>query len=170
MGMIDSTRRLKIMIRGLVQGVGFRPFVYRLAESLSLKGWVTNAYEGIFIEAEGPLDVLQTFLLRLEREKPSRSFIQSLESSFLDPKSHSSFQILPSRDLGNKSTLMMPDIAACDECLKEVFDPGDRRFQYPFTNCTHCGPRFSILEALPYDRRNTSMKAFPMCRSCLAEY
>lgn len=156
-------------IRGAVQGVGFRPFVYRLAEEMNLKGWVINNTQGVFIEAEAEPEVLQRFLLRIEREKPAISFIQSFEHIYLDPVLYDKFEIRESED-GAKTALILPDIATCGECLREIFDPGNRRYCYPFTNCTNCGPRFSIIEALPYDRPRTSMRIFAMCPDCEAEY
>ena len=170
-GPADSTRaRLKLAVRGAVQGVGFRPFVFRLAEELKLAGWVNNSPQGVFIEVEGPRSTLEKFLLRLETEKPARSFIQSLESSWLDATGCAGFEIRPSETGGGKTVLVMPDIATCPDCLREIFDPKNRRHRYPFTNCTNCGPRFSIIESLPYDRANTSMKQFAMCLQCQAEY
>ncbi|MBN1397462.1 MAG: carbamoyltransferase HypF [Bacteroidetes bacterium] len=163
-------QRLAIAIRGAVQGVGFRPFVYRLASDMHLNGRVSNTSAGVFIEAEGSKDILDRFLLRLQREIPPRAFIQSLESSFLDPVGFDNFEILKSDDTGIKTSLIMPDIAVCTDCLKEIFDKSNRRYLYPFTNCTNCGPRFSIINALPYDRPNTSMKEFEMCPDCRAEY
>lgn len=162
--------RLKIMVRGAVQGVGFRPFVYRLATELGLCGWVNNSPQGVFLEVEGPRAGVRHFLLRLEAEKPAHSFIQSLKTSWLAPAFYTDFEIRQSAGTGNKTALVLPDIATCPECLREIFDPRNRRYLYPFTNCTHCGPRFSIIEALPYDRVNTSMKAFEMCPDCQAEY
>lgn len=162
--------RLHISIRGAVQGVGFRPFVFRLANDLGLTGWVLNSAQGVFMEVEGEKPRLETFLLRLEREKPPHSFIQSLEFSFLDPRGYESFEIRHSEESGGKTALVLPDIATCPECLQEVLDPTNRRFRYPFTNCTHCGPRFTIIEALPYDRSNTTMKRFEMCSECRREY
>lgn len=162
--------RLRITIRGAVQGVGFRPFVFRMAEELGLKGWVNNSAQGVVIELEGPPSLLVRFLLRLETEKPPRSFIQSLESSWLDPVGYDTFEIRKSEAGGVKTTLVLPDIATCPDCLREIYDASNRRYQYPFTNCTNCGPRFSIIEGLPYDRANTSMKKFPMCPECQAEY
>jgi hydrogenase maturation protein HypF len=161
---------LKLTIRGAVQGVGFRPFIFRLANELQLQGWVNNSPQGVFIETEGPHTKLESFLLRLEKEKPERSFIQSLEAAWLDPIGYSGFEIRPSETAGAKTALVLPDIATCRECVREIFDPANRRYQYPFTNCTNCGPRFSIIEALPYDRANTSMKRFVMCPQCEAEY
>ena len=163
-------QRMRIAIRGAVQGVGFRPFVYRLASELNLPGFVLNSPQGVLIEVEGAKNELQAFLLRLQVEKPVSAFIQSLEFSYLDPVQFSGFEIRNSDLSGTKSALILPDIAACTQCLSEIFDPGNRRYRYPFTNCTHCGPRFTIVEALPYDRANTSMKSFEMCADCLAEY
>jgi hydrogenase maturation protein HypF len=165
-----TVARLKVSIRGAVQGVGFRPFVFRLATELGLNGWVNNLSQGVFIEIEGARSELEAFLLRLENEKPPRSFIQSLEASWLDAIGYTAFEIKPSEAGGAKTTLVLPDIATCPDCLREVFDPSDRRYGYPFTNCTNCGPRFSIIEALPYDRANTSMRRFTMCARCQAEY
>jgi hydrogenase maturation protein HypF len=167
---IGSTARLKVVIRGAVQGVGFRPFVYRLAAEIGVHGWVSNTTNGVFIEAEAPKESLDRFLLRLQSEKPPRASIQSMESSFLDPVGFVSFEIRKSDDTGAKTVLILPDIATCPDCLKDVFDPANRRHLYPFTNCTNCGPRFTIIEALPYDRPNTSMNRFTMCADCQREY
>jgi hydrogenase maturation protein HypF len=165
-----SAARLKITVRGAVQGVGFRPFVFRLAEEMRLAGWVNNSPQGVFIEVEGSRAALEQFRFRLEAEIPPRSFIQSLEAAWLDPVGYKNFEIRASETGGGKSALVLPDIATCPDCLREIFDPANRRHRYPFTNCTHCGPRFSIIEALPYDRANTSMKKFGMCPACQAEY
>jgi hydrogenase maturation protein HypF len=167
---VAGKTRLKLVVRGAVQGVGFRPFVFRLAEELKLAGWVNNSPQGVFIEVEGPHSALEKFLLRLEAEKPPRSFIQSLESSWLDATGFKKFEIRESETGGGKTALVMPDIATCPDCLREMFDPKNRRHRYPFTNCTNCGPRFSIIESLPYDRANTSMRQFVMCPQCQAEY
>ena len=163
-------QRLLIAIGGAVQGVGFRPFVYRLATELHLAGCVSNSPEGVSIEAEGEKEVLDSFLLRIEKEKPPRSFIQSLESSFLDPQGYSRFEIKESDQSGSPSALVLPDIATCPECLGEILDPRNRRYRYPFTNCTNCGPRFSIIQSIPYDRPNTTMNDFQMCPDCREEY
>ena len=162
--------RLKLAVRGAVQGVGFRPFVFRLAKKLKLNGWVNNSPQGVFIEVEGGRPALKDFLQRLESEKPPRSFIQSLETSWLDSVGYQAFEIRASEGGGDKTALVLPDIATCPDCLREIYDPQNRRYRYPFTNCTYCGPRFSIIEALPYDRANTSMKKFTMCPACQAEY
>ena len=165
-----KTIRLKVTVRGTVQGVGFRPFVFRLVNQMRLAGWVSNSAQGVFIEVEGEKPVLVDFLNRLEREKPPRSFIQSLETSWLDPAGFKGFEIRESESGGVKSALVMPDLGTCADCLAEILDPQNRRYGYPFTNCTNCGPRFSIIESLPYDRANTSMKHFKMCPQCQAEY
>jgi hydrogenase maturation protein HypF len=165
----SQVQRVRAVIRGAVQGVGFRPFVYRLAEEMGLKGWVINNTQGVFIEAEAAPEVLKHFLLRIEREKPLISFIQSFEHSYLDPVPYDKFEIRESAG-GAKTTLILPDVATCNDCQQEIFDPGNRRYRYPFTNCTNCGPRFSIIEALPYDRARTSMRIFEMCPECAAEY
>ncbi len=167
---VGEHTRMRVVIRGAVQGVGFRPFVYRLANELQLRGWVSNTSQGVFIEVEGDRETLNNFLCRVQSEKPPRSFIQSLEHSFLDPLHYTSFQINESDEAGERTTIILPDIATCSECLREVFDRANRRYLYPFTNCTNCGPRFSIIESLPYDRCNTSMKKFEMCPECRREY
>jgi len=164
------TRRMHIAVRGAVQGVGFRPFVFRLASDLALTGWVLNSPQGVFIEVEGEKSILETFLLRLQNEKPPRSFIQSLEFRVLDPAGYTGFEIRPSETGGKLTALVLPDISTCPECLSEIFNRSDRRFHYPFTNCTNCGPRFSIIRSLPYDRANTSMRQFEMCPQCRQEY
>ncbi len=167
--MIDI-QRLRVVIRGAVQGVGFRPFVYKLAQSIGLKGWIINSSQGVFIEVEGRNEQLNFFLIQVEKDKPIHAHIQSLESTFLDALGYEGFEIRKSDNRGEKTVLVLPDIATCPECLKEVFDPLNRRYLYPFTNCTLCGPRYSIINSLPYDRANTSMQQFPMCPECLKEY
>ena len=134
--------RLRVKIRGAVQGVGFRPFVYRLARELGLKGWVNNSPTGVFVEVEGASDSLRQFLLRIPDEKPPRSSIHSLESSALDPVGYCDFEIKESDENGEKVAIVLPDIATCPDCLADMEDPINRRYQYPFTNCTNCGPRF----------------------------
>jgi hydrogenase maturation protein HypF len=166
----EELTRARLTIRGAVQGVGFRPGVFRLAKELGLAGWVNNSCQGVFIELEGSRPQIQTFILRIEKEKPPRSFIQSFETSWLDPVGFRDFVIRQSDPGGAKTALVLPDIATCSECAREIFDPNDRRYLYPFTNCTNCGPRFSIIEALPYDRSQTSMHRFTMCDQCRAEY
>jgi hydrogenase maturation protein HypF len=165
-----ARERLRAVVRGAVQGVGFRPFVYRLAHDLGLTGWVANSPHGVVIELEGGQEALRSFLLRLEREKPPRAAIQSLEPAFLDPVGFTGFEIRPSDPTGSPTALVLPDIATCPDCLAEIRDPADRRYGYPFTNCVNCGPRFSIIRTLPYDRSNTTMARFPLCPRCRAEY
>ncbi|MFH2004667.1 MAG: carbamoyltransferase HypF, partial [Bacteroidota bacterium] len=162
--------RSKIAIRGAVQGVGFRPFIYRLATEMNLKGFVNNSTLGVFIEVEGEKSILDEFILRIEKEKPPISVITSLEFSFLDPKGFTTFEIQKSQAAGQKTALILPDIAVCSDCINEMLNPNDRRYRYPFINCTNCGPRFSIIESIPYDRPNTSMRSFQMCEECQTEY
>ncbi|MFA6318086.1 MAG: carbamoyltransferase HypF [Elusimicrobiota bacterium] len=163
-------KRLWIQVRGAVQGVGFRPFVFRLAADLGLTGWVNNSPAGVTIEAEGPQAALETLLERLVDERPPNSVIEGRETAWLDPVPYAGFEIRPSAAGGAKTALVLPDIATCPACLAELRDPRDRRHRYPFTNCTHCGPRYSIIEGLPYDRPNTTMRGFAMCADCRREY
>jgi hydrogenase maturation protein HypF len=162
--------RLRVEIRGAVQGIGFRPFVYRLASELALRGWVANDARGVIIEVEGHEPSLKSFLEGLEARRPSRSIVRSSRSTWLPPVGFEGFSIRESLESGSKSVMVLPDIATCDDCRRELFDPKDRRYRYPFTNCTNCGPRFSIVEALPYDRKSTTMKGFKMCPECASEY
>lgn len=163
-------QRLRLTVRGLVQGVGFRPFVYRLAQELNLAGWVKNGPQGVVIEAEGRAEALRQLVLRIEPERPPHCVIQSLEPAWLDAVGYRAFEIVASDSGGTGVPLVLPDIAICAECRREIFDSSNRRYRYPFTNCTHCGPRFSIIESLPYDRPNTSMRRFVMCSECAREY
>jgi len=162
--------RLRLVIRGAVQGVGFRPYIYRLADELKLRGFVTNTAQGVVIDIEQEQQTLDQFLARLPRELPPRAFIQSCEVSHLDPLGYESFEIHTSSDGGSKTAYVLPDIATCPDCLQDIFDSTNRRYLYPFTNCTNCGPRFTIIESLPYDRANTTMKKFAMCPRCREEY
>ena len=168
--MSTHIERARAVVRGAVQGVGFRPFVFRLARELQLNGWVSNASQGVFLEVEGAGGALRQFFVRLEREMPPLAIVQSLEFSFIDAIGYKDFIIRPSDESGVKTALVQPDIATCEHCLLEIFQPSNRRHRYPFTNCTNCGPRFSIIEELPYDRRTTSMKGFKMCPQCQREY
>lgn len=162
--------RLKIRIAGLVQGVGFRPFVYRLAKEIRLKGYVLNDTSGVTIEVEDKKEKLDEFLIRIDKEKPALSKIYSLQHSFLEEIGFKEFEIRKSDEQGDKKASILPDIAVCEDCLKDINSPRDRRHMYPFTNCTNCGPRFTIIQKLPYDRKNTSMKVFKMCPDCEREY
>lgn len=164
------TERRQLTIQGTVQGVGFRPFVYRLATTLELKGWVNNSPQGVNIELEGEPHTLDTFANRLREDAPALARIDAVQQVQLPLHGYSNFEIRPSVTEGQKTALILPDIATCPDCLSEVFDPSNRRYRYPFTNCTHCGPRFSIIEALPYDRPHTSMKQFKLCPACQTEY
>lgn len=166
---MSNLRRLKIMIRGAVQGVGFRPFIYRLAIDLNLKGWVNNSASGVFIDVEGNQENLDTFLKRIPQEKPPRSQIQALETTWLTPVNYQKFEIRHSIS-GEKTAIILPDLATCSDCLQDIFDPNNRRYYYPFTNCTNCGPRYTIIKSLPYDRPGTSMRNFIMCEVCQKEY
>lgn len=162
--------RLAIAIRGAVQGVGFRPFVFRLAGELSLAGWVRNGVRGVEIELEGPRARLEEFLARLPAEKPPPALLQEVTTAWLPAAGLAGFRIEASAAGEAKSAVVLPDLATCQACRAETADPADRRYGYPFTNCTHCGPRFSIVTALPYDRPHTTMRGFAMCPACRAEY
>lgn len=161
---------MQVSIHGAVQGVGFRPFVYRLASEMKLAGRVLNSPQGVFIEVEGLRAELDSFLFRLQNEKPAPAIITSLEFSFQDPVDFKNFTIQKSEQQGSRSALILPDIAVCRDCILDFSDPGNRRYRYPFTNCTNCGPRYTIIESLPYDRPNTSMRSFEMCAECREEY
>ena len=163
-------QKVKIVIRGVVQGVGFRPFIYRLAKELDVKGWIINSSQGIFIDAEADHVTLESFIRKIETDRPKNSYIQSFEHTWLDAEGFNTFEIRESKESGSKTALVLPDISTCNDCLDEIFDPGNRRYLYPFTNCTNCGPRYSIIADLPYDRCNTTMGEFEMCPECRAEY
>ncbi|MCR4374283.1 MAG: carbamoyltransferase HypF [Acidobacteria bacterium] len=162
--------RLRLIVRGVVQGVGFRPFVYRLAIREGIAGSVMNTPEGVVIEAEGPRSSLEAFRLAIEPERPPRASIHGIEAVWLDAIGATDFRILDSHAPGGPTTLVPADIATCDDCRAEIADPANRRYRYPFANCTNCGPRYSLIESLPYDRARTSMRAFAMCPACAAEY
>ncbi|MGK7941398.1 MAG: carbamoyltransferase HypF [Crocosphaera sp.] len=166
---MKDIKRLKMIIKGAVQGVGFRPFIYRLATELNLKGWVNNSASGVFIEVEGTRTILEQFLSRIPKEKPPISQINTIETSWLNPINYKTFEIRHSSS-GEKTAIILPDLATCSDCLQEIFDPNNRRYLYPFTNCTNCGPRYTIIEELPYDRPQTTMKSFTMCKECQEEY
>lgn len=164
------TEAVAVRVRGLVQGVGFRPSVWRLARACALGGEVRNDGDGVLIRAWGPADSLRGFLERLPREAPPLSRIDSIEVSPLAEAPASGDFVIVESAGGAVRTGVVPDAATCPACLAEVLDPADRRHRYPFANCTHCGPRLSIVRAIPYDRANTSMAAFPLCEECAAEY
>ena len=165
-----AVRRLRITLRGAVQGVGFRPFVYRLATEISLTGWVLNSSSGLIVEVEGPADELRRFEERIERERPKASVVTVHESVWIAAEGSTRFEIHASDTDEGKSVNVLPDLATCDECRSELFDPANRRFQYPFTNCTNCGPRYTIVVDIPYDRPNTSMREVALCSACKEEY
>src|SRR5438477_703837 len=165
-----ATRRLRITLNGAVQGVGFRPFVYRLATELSLTGWVLNSSAGLVVEVEGPSEQLSRFAQRLEHERPKASVVAVRESSRIAVEGSTRFQILASEHDSGKTVNVLPDLATCADCREELFDPGNRRFEYPFTNCTNCGPRYTIVVDIPYDRPNTTMRKFALCPACREEY
>ena len=150
--------------------MGFRPFVFRLAGELALPGWVLNDARGVFLEVEGPRETLERFHERIVSEHPPRAIVQGVEAAWLPPAGFTAFEIRHSNEAGVKTALVLPDLATCPECLAEVLDPAERRHGYPFTNCTNCGPRFTILRELPYDRPNTTMLGFILCPVCRAEY
>ena len=168
-------RHAHIHVTGIVQGVGMRPFVYREAMAHGICGWVLNAGDGVHIEAHAPSESLDKFVAALSVHAPAASRVEHVEAVDLAPgdwnaANEQGFRIVASQDQTAHTTLISPDIATCDDCLRELFDPADRRFHYPFINCTNCGPRFTIIRSLPYDRAATSMDRFPMCPTCAAEY
>ncbi|MBI4304056.1 MAG: carbamoyltransferase HypF [Chloroflexi bacterium] len=166
-----STRdRVSISVRGVVQGVGFRPFIYQLATKYKLKGWVCNTSEDVKIEVEGDAAAIEQFLSGLREQAPPRASIESVKVKHHPPLNYQTFEIRHSVAETGKYQLISPDIATCPDCLKEIFSPGDRRYRYPFTNCTNCGPRFTIIEDIPYDRPLTTMRHFQMCPECQHEY
>lgn len=168
-------RHVHIHVTGIVQGVGMRPFVYREAMAHGICGWVLNAGDGVHIEAHAPVDALDAFVAALSEHAPAAARVEHVETMDLaangwDAANEQGFRIVASQDQTAHTTLVSPDIATCNDCLRELFDPADRRYHYPFINCTNCGPRFTIIRSLPYDRAATSMDCFPMCPKCAAEY
>ncbi|MDF2635753.1 MAG: Acylphosphatase [Pelosinus sp.] len=163
-------QRLAIHIKGIVQGVGFRPFVYNLAQRYQLTGWVLNNSQGVQIEAEGPFQVVSCFVEQLRISAPPLAVVDEVLVTPCSLLGDKEFIIRYSCEQGQKSAWVSPDVATCPACLKEMNDPRDRRYRYAFTNCTNCGPRYSIIKDVPYDRAATTMSAFPMCVSCQAEY
>jgi len=162
--------RVYVVVRGIVQGVGFRPFVHRLAHEFGLHGWVLNSTEGVEIELEGPRLAVQGFLDALPARVPPAALIESVQTVPLPPVGYTSFIIQGSQESAGRFPLVSPDIATCPDCLSELSDPTDRRYRYPFINCTNCGPRFTIVEGVPYDRPKTTMRRFIMCPVCRKEY
>lgn len=168
-------RHVHIHVTGIVQGVGMRPFVYREAIAYGICGWVLNAGDGVHIEAHACAEAVDGFVAALSEHAPAAARVERVDIANLEPGGWSTadeqgFHIVASQDQTAHTTLVSPDIATCDDCLRELFDPADRRYHYPFINCTNCGPRFTIIRSLPYDRAATSMDRFPMCPACAAEY
>lgn len=168
-------RHVHIHVTGIVQGVGMRPFVYREAMAHGICGWVLNAGDGVHIEAHACAEAVDGFVAALSKHAPAAARVERVDIADLEPDGWSAvdeqgFRIMASQDQTAHTTLVSPDIATCDDCLRELFDPADRRYHYPFINCTNCGPRFTIIRSLPYDRAATSMDRFPMCPECAAEY
>ena len=168
-------RHVHIHVTGIVQGVGMRPFVYREAMAHGICGWVLNAGDGVHIEAHASVEALDGFVAALSEHAPAAARVEHVAVADLEPHAwdaddEQAFRIVASQDQTVHTTLVSPDIATCDDCLRELFDPADRRYHYPFINCTNCGPRFTIIRSLPYDRAATSMNSFPMCPECAAEY
>src|SRR6266498_837867 len=159
-----------ISVKGVVQGVGFRPFVYGLATRLDLHGWVCNTSGGVEILVDGQSSSLETFIQSLSLEKPPLAKIDSIQVAEAPCDSSSSFEIRVSQTLDGAYQPISPDMAICPDCERELFDPKDKRYLYPFINCTHCGPRFTIIKDIPYDRPSTTMANFSMCDHCGAEY
>src|SRR5882672_10357344 len=162
--------RRQIEVAGIVQGVGFRPYVYRLAIERNLTGTVSNTPAGVTIEVEGSAEDVEEFVTRLPRTAPPLSHITDVQVRELPCNGDHEFRILASQRGDTVHTLISPDVAICADCLRELFDPADRRYRYPFINCTNCGPRFSIVRGVPYDRPLTTMAGFAMCPACRAEY
>ncbi len=162
---------LDIQVTGVVQGVGFRPFVYRLARTFLIKGWVLNGVDGVHIHAEGEEKHIDEFVMAISEEAPAAARVKKITMAEVPLEGFTDFEIRYSDDAATeKTTLVSPDLATCDDCVRELFDPANRRYRYPFINCTNCGPRFTIIRSLPYDRPATSMADFPMCRGCASEY
>jgi len=170
MAKVRTLELAHISVHGIVQGVGFRPFVYRLATDLNLKGWVCNTSEDVRIEIEGEREAIEQFCLELRMKAPPLACIEDIAITYHHPVSYKDFEIRGSLATKGKYQLISPDIATCQACLSELLDPNDRRYRYPFINCTNCGPRFTIIDDMPYDRPKTTMRYFQMCPQCQAEY
>jgi hydrogenase maturation protein HypF len=166
----QSLKSASISVRGIIQGVGFRPFVYGLAVKHNLKGWVYNTSEDVRIDVEGVAEAIEQFEQELRTKEPPLARIENLIIEYHRPRGYKEFEIRRSRAQAGKYQLISPDIATCQACLGELLNPEDRRHHYPFTNCTNCGPRFTIIESMPYDRPKTTMRYFQMCSQCQAEY
>jgi hydrogenase maturation protein HypF len=167
---VATRRRARVRVEGTVQGVGFRPYVHRLAGELGLAGYVLNDSRGVLLEIEGSSDAISGFLSRLGPDAPPLAVLESLTVSDCETTGEGGFEIRPSPHGERADVPVTPDSATCADCLRELLDPADRRYRYPFINCTNCGPRFTIVRGVPYDRPLTTMAGFQMCGDCLAEY
>ena len=165
-----SAVRSRARVEGVVQGVGFRPFVHRLAGELELAGFVLNDERGVLVEVQGEPERVAAFLARLRADAPPLAVVERVLAEAVAPVEGDGFEIVESARGGRPAALVSADVATCEDCLAELFDPADRRYRYPFLNCTNCGPRFTIVRGVPYDRPNTTMAGFRMCAACLAEY
>ncbi len=160
----------RIEVKGIVQGVGFRPFIFNLAKQYQLNGWVKNTSKGVIIEVDGKEETIQSFLKAISASPPPLAHIDNIISNAVPPNGFTSFQIIESEAIPGEFVPISPDMSICDDCRRELFDPTDPRFRYPFINCTNCGPRFTIIKDIPYDRPKTTMSSFPMCDFCEQEY
>lgn len=165
-----ATMRIAWRFSGIVQGVGFRPFIYRLARERSLAGFVQNRTDGVIVEVEGSPEAVRRFGGDVLDALPPLAEVTSIASAEVPPRGDRDFRIAPSEDTGKAEVRLSPDVAPCAACLAELDDPGNRRYRYPFINCTDCGPRLTIIRDIPYDRENTSMACFPLCPDCRREY
>ena len=168
--MTDRLAASRVRVQGIVQGVGFRPFIFKLAEAGGLCGQVANTSSGVDIHVEGDPERIEAFIRAIRAQAPPLAQITAVKPRRADPGNYKAFQIIPSRSEGDRATLISPDVSICGDCLRELRDSQDRRFGYPFTNCTNCGPRYTIIDDVPYDRPKTSMRSFRMCPACQAEY
>ncbi|HIJ64961.1 MAG TPA: carbamoyltransferase HypF, partial [Candidatus Hydrogenedentes bacterium] len=164
------SNRVRIELSGVVQGVGFRPYVYSLATKLNLGGFVVNTAQGLVIELEGEQAPIDEFITALRDCPPPLAVVNGTKAQAVAPRGAAHFEIRASQNTLERTVLVSPDYATCEDCLRELRDPADRRFRYPFINCTNCGPRYTIIRDLPYDRARTTMAAFAMCADCRAEY
>ncbi len=160
----------KIEVKGIVQGVGFRPFIFNLANRYQLKGWVKNTSKGVIIEVDGEDGVIDAFIQNIISSPPPLAHIDSITNNVISPNGYTTFQIIESESIPGEFVPISPDVAICDDCRRELFNPSNPRYRYPFINCTNCGPRFTIIKDIPYDRSSTTMAAFPMCAYCKEEY
>src|SRR3984957_15023285 len=165
-----ATRAVRLRITGVVQGVGFRPFVYRIARANGIAGWVLNGEDGVHVTAEGSAESVELFIEAVRSSPPPAARVATFEITSVDATGFDAFEIRESAGGEAPTVRISPDLAVCDDCLRELFDPNDRRFGYPYINCTNCGPRYSIVLGLPYDRPRTTMRDWPLCDHCGPEY